>query len=206
MQALSREFYLRGAETVAKELLGKHLVWRNGKQELILRITETEAYLGISDPACHSYGNRRTSRTEVMYGLGGHSYIYLIYGMYNMLNAVTGEAVDPCAVLIRGGEPVEGTDAMSRNRFGVPWGELSGTQRRSLCDGPGKICKAMGLSRAHNGLDLTGSELFICAGGEIAPYQIEMGPRIGVDYAGEAAKWALNFKLYTCFTSKMSHF
>ena len=196
MQALSREFYLRDAGAVAQELLGKLLVWRRAGQEFIVRITETEAYLGACDPACHSYKNRRTARTEVMYGIGGYSYIYLIYGMYNMLNAVTGEAGDPCAALIRGGEPVEGMDAMSRNRFGVSWGELSGARRRSLCDGPGKICKALGLDRSQNGIDLTGPELFICEGGEVASYRTETGPRIGIDYAGEAAKWALNFKLY----------
>jgi len=195
MCPLGRDFYLQDAETVARQLLGKLLVRKVGYEQLILRITETEAYLGIDDPACHSYKNRKTARTAIMYNPGGYSYVYFIYGMYNMLNAVTGREGDPCAVLIRAGRPVVGMDAISRGRFGKPWKELTPLQRRALSDGPGKLCKALNISREQNGLDLTASELTICEGEVGSAFRIEAGPRIGIDYAGEAANWPLNFKL-----------
>ena len=195
MRPLSSDFYMQDAQSVARQLLGKLVARQIEGQQLILRITETEAYLGADDPACHSYKNRRTSRTEVMFGPGGYSYIYFIYGMYYMLNAVTGEEGDPCAVLIRAGQPVSGLDTLCRNRFGKPWGELNPSQRRTLSDGPGKLCKALNLTREQNGLDLTQSKLIICEGEAGGDFRIECGPRIGVDYAGDAASWPLNFRL-----------
>ena len=195
MRPLDRDFYMQNAREVARSLLGKLVVRQIENQQLILRITETEAYLGIDDPACHSYKNRRTPRTEIMFGPGGYSYIYFIYGMYYMLNAVTGEKDDPCAVLIRAGRPVAGLDILCHNRFGKPWEELKPSQRRTLSDGPGKLCKALNLTREQNGLDLAQSELIIC---EVEPgvaFRIECGPRIGVDYFGDAASWPLNFRL-----------
>ena len=197
MRPLSRDFYMQDAQSAARQLLGKLVVREVAGRQLILRITETEGYLGADDPACHSYQNRRTARTEVMYGLGGYSYIYLIYGMYYLLNAVTGERDDPCAVLIRAGEPVAGLDTISRNRFGRPWEALSKTQRRTISDGPGKLSRALGIGREQNKVDLTrvGSELFIRAGGDDAPFEIHASARIGVDYAGQAARWPLNFRL-----------
>ena len=191
MRPLGRDFYFRDAQIVARELLGKLLVYN----DMVLRINETEAYLGIDDPACHSYKNRRTSRTEIMYGPGGYSYVYLIYGMYHLLNAITGEEGDPCAVLIRAGQPVAGFDAMSQNRFGTPWVELSKAKRHTLSDGPGKLSRALGLNIEQNGLDLTKGQLLICEGVGTEPFKVEAGPRIGVDYAGDAASWPLNFRL-----------
>jgi len=200
MRALSRDFYLRDAETAARELLGKLLVHRQGGAETALIITETEAYLGAGDPACHSFGGKRTPRTEVLYGPGGHAYVYLIYGIHNLLNAVTGEEGDPCAVLIRAGLPFKGHDKISENRLGKPWGSLNASGRRTLCDGPGKLSAALGITRAQNGLDLTASGLMICEGErrDTPSATIAAGPRIGVDYAGEAALWPLNFKLILC--------
>ena len=195
MRPLSRDFYMQDAQSAARQLLGKLVVRQTGEQQLILRITETEAYLGSGDPACHSYQNRRTARTEVMFGPGGYSYIYFIYGMYHMLNAVTGEKDDPCAVLIRAGQPVSGLEALCHNRFGKPWEELSPSHRGALSDGPGKLCKALNLTREQNGLDLSQSELMICEGEAGGAFRIVCGPRIGVDYAGQAASWPLNFRL-----------
>ena len=193
MDLLGAAFYARDAKTVANELLGKLLIREVDGGRRILRITETEAYLGAEDPACHGYQNRRTPRTEVMFGRGGHCYIYLIYGMHYLLNAVTGEEGDPSAVLIRAGEPVEGVDAMAQSRFGLPWGELSKGRRKSLCDGPGKLAKALEITQEQNGLPLTGSQLYICREKEGRPFQIKAGPRIGIGYAGEAVNWPLNF-------------
>lgn len=194
MEMLGRDFYLRDTEMVAKELLGKLLVRRVDGWELALEITETEAYIGTDDPACHAYRGRLTDRTRVMYGPGGFAYIYFVYGMHHMLNAVTREEGNPQAVLIRAGLPLEGSDAMSLRRFGLPWEVLPPAKRRALSNGPGKLCATLGLTRKQNGLDLTGSELVICHG-KPSPFAVETGPRIGIDYAGEAAGWPLNFRL-----------
>lgn len=194
MNVLGRDFYLRDAKTVAKELLGKRLVRVADSVVLTMEISETEAYLGVDDPACHCFGGRRTPRTETMFGLGGHAYIYFVYGMHHMLNVVTGGEGDPCAVLIRGGLPLEGHDKMCQLRFQKEWEALKPAQKRSLADGPGKLAKALSLTRADNGLDLTASDLLICDG-EPEPFTITVTPRIGIDYAGEAASWPLNFKL-----------
>jgi DNA-3-methyladenine glycosylase len=194
MKTLPREFYLRDAREVAKDLLGKILVHRTKQGDLMVEITEVEAYLGIEDPACHSYGDRRTPRTQTMYGLGGHAYIYLIYGMHYLLNAVTGQEGDPCAVLIRAGTPLEGRELLSQNRYGKPYHELTKSQLRAFCDGPGKLSKALGLTIQQNGWDLCQSPLIITEGVR-EKRAIATGPRIGVDYAGEAATWPLNFRL-----------
>lgn len=194
MEPLPREFYQRDTKLVACELLGKRLVRQLGQDKIVMEITETEAYLGIHDPACHSYGGRRTPRTETMYGPGGYAYIYLVYGMYHMLNAVTGREGDACAVLIRAGRILEGQDLAACNRFGKAFGELGAAQRNALSDGPGKLAAALALTRQENGLDLLASQLTIVEGEEIVG-SIQAGPRIGVDYAGEAAKWPLNFRL-----------
>ena len=194
MKPLPREFYKRDADQVARDLLGKHLVHRLPQGEAAVKITETEAYLGVTDPACHSYGDRRTCRTQPLYGPGGHAYIYLIYGIYHLLNAVTGETGDPCAVLIRAAVPVRGEELLARNRYGKPYRELSKSQLRGLCDGPGKLCRALGLTMEQNQWDLCRSPLMITEGASQGGL-IVAGPRIGVDYAGEAAAWPLNFKL-----------
>src|SRR4051794_5131904 len=106
---LPRNFYARDAETVAKELLGKILVHVIGGKKLRARIVETEAYVGPHDLACHA-AKGRTARTEVMFGEAGHAYVYFIYGMYDMLNIVTGDVDDAQAVLIRAAEPLDAWD------------------------------------------------------------------------------------------------
>ncbi|HEX5761438.1 MAG TPA: DNA-3-methyladenine glycosylase, partial [Thermoanaerobaculia bacterium] len=105
-------FYRRPAEAVARDLLGRHLVRELDGERLVLRLVETEAYLGAPDRASHAWGGRRTARVESLYLAGGHAYVYLIYGMHWCLNAVTGEAGIGSAVLIRGGEPVAGAERM----------------------------------------------------------------------------------------------
>jgi len=188
---LSRGFYQRPTLDVAQDLLGKILVHQTPEGIVAVRLTEVEAYLGVDDPACHTFGGRRTPRTETMWGEAGRAYVYLIYGMHHCLNVVTvGEGV-PEAVLIRGGVPVMGNGLVRRRRG--PKVAL-----RNLADGPGKLCRALAVTRAENGLDFggPGSPLTIRSGGRtFADFNTDRLPRIGIDYAGEAALWPLRFKL-----------
>ena len=194
MEKLRREFYGRDTLEVARDLLGKYLVRRLDGAELVVRITETEAYVGAVDKACHAYGGRRTARTETLYAKPGTAYVYLIYGMYHCLNFVTEPEGVAAAVLLRGVEAVEGTDRMARARFGREYDQLTAAQRKNFLNGPGKVCKALSLTRAHNGLDLTGEELFLC-GGAAPAGEIHVGRRVGIDYAEEAADFPWRFWL-----------
>ena len=176
---LPREFYIRpNVLTVARELLGKLLVVRskNGKR-ISGRIVEVEAYRGPQDRAAHSYGGRRTKRTEPMYGIGGTAYVFFVYGMYNQFNVVTNLVDVPHAILIRAVEPVEGIEFMRRRR---------GKQTdRNLTNGPGKLCLAMDIDRRLDGADLLGNKVWLEDGEKIPRRQIMSGPRIGIDYAEE---------------------
>lgn len=186
MKKLDREFYLRDTLTVAEELLGKQLVHEGKGFRMAGRIVETEAYTGPEDKGSHSYGGRRTQRNEVMYHIGGTSYVYLIYGMYYCFNVVTEQIDKPAAVLIRAIEPVEGEGHMSRLRYGLDFSSLTDRQKKALGNGPGKLCIAMGIGKAENGLDLCGSKLYICDAHN-EPFNIKTGPRINIDYAEEYA-------------------
>lgn len=186
-QKLPVGFYRRDTVTVARELLGQRLVHRLADGAVLSgRIVETEAYLGADDPACHTYGYRRTPRTETMYRAGGVAYVYLIYGMHFCLNAVTRYAGEPEAVLIRALAP----DAAMRDRHA---GRFHGQPTHRWLNGPGKLCKGLGITRDHNGLSLRSAQLFIEAAACVATDDIVARPRIGVDYAGEAAQWPLRF-------------
>ena len=163
---LPRDFYRQDTLTLARALIGMHLVHRIDGVRRIGRIVETEAYLGPEDRAAHS-SRGRTARTEVMFGPPGHAYVYLIYGMWHCLNVVSGEAGVPHAVLLRALAPVS-----------------SLTDRAS---GPGLLCRALGIDRRANGLDLTGATLWIERPRAPQPVRIGRSARIGIDYAGE---WA----------------
>ncbi|WP_426349216.1 DNA-3-methyladenine glycosylase [Alloiococcus sp. CFN-8] len=188
MKKLREDFYSRSSLVVAKELLGKIIVHKNIEKgvELWGRIVETEAYKGPSDKAAHSYNNRRTKRTEVMFGPGGRAYIYFIYGMYDCMNVVCAEENVPEAVLIRGLEPVNGLEEMAINRFGSSYELLTKRQRINLTNGPGKLCRAMGITRALNGIELQGEELFLLDVPNIEETDIIAAKRVGIDYAEEA--------------------
>ena len=194
MDKLPREFYARDTLLVARDLLGKRLVRMVDGVRLVCRITETEAYVGRIDKACHAYGYRRTRRTETLFAPPGTAYIYLIYGMYCCLNFVTEAEGEPCAVLIRALEPLEGVDFMARSRFGVSMADMTGSQRKNFLNGPGKLCRGLSLTRAQNGLDLTGDALCVLDAGE-RPGEIHVGKRIGIDYAEEAADFPWRFYL-----------
>ncbi len=170
---------------VAKALLGKHLVHETPQGRLVGRIVETEAYIGPEDKGCHSYGGKRTKKNEVMYHIGGTAYIYLIYGMYCCFNVVTEDEGKASAVLIRALEPVEGLDVLSSNRFGVPYGGLTGRQQYSLTNGPGKLCIAMDLGREDNGTDLCGCRIYITEPELTRSFEIVETARINIDYAEE---------------------
>lgn len=201
MARLSREFYNRDTVEVSQRLLGKCLVRVLDGRLLAGRITETEAYVGRCDKACHAYNYRKTERTSTLFGPPGHAYIYLIYGMYHCLNFVTEPEGEPAAVLIRALEPIAGTEVMLRLRYGDR--PLTAYRRKNFLNGPGKICKGLSLSRAENGLDLTGGTLFVCDSpadiGLPCPAlpgeRMRAGPRIGVDYAEEARDFPWRFWL-----------
>ncbi len=168
---LPRAFYDRHPIAVARALLGKKLVREHEGSLLSGMITETEAYLGEIDSASHTYRGM-TKRNAVLFGEAGHAYVYFIYGMHHMLNVAAGGPGIPWAVLIRALHPMEGLETMQRLR-----------ERTShLADGPGKLCRALGISIGLNGLDLTtGSQLWIEEHQD--PDLILAGPRIGIAYA-----------------------
>jgi DNA-3-methyladenine glycosylase len=181
-------FYRRPAEAVARDLLGRYLVREIDGERLVLRLVEVEAYLGEPDRASHAWAGRRTARNESLYLPGGYAYVYFIYGMHWCLNAVTGEPDIGSAVLLRAGEPVEGEERMRENRR---WprpprpGDLAG--------GPGKLCQALAIDRSLDGVKLDREPLSITKGEPVGEVEVVAGPRIGVDYAGEAAAWPLRF-------------
>ena len=176
---LPRAFYTRpNVVTVARELLGKLLVVPAANGERVSGIiVETEAYRGALDRAAHSYGGRRTKRTEPMYAIGGTAYVFFVYGMYYQFNVVTDAAETPHAVLIRAVEPYEGIELMRKRRHGQP--------DRNLTKGPGKLCIAMGIDRRLDGADLLGRQVWLEDHARVRASQISSGPRIGIDYAGE---------------------
>lgn len=191
---LTQEFYARDTVTVARELLGKLLVRTlpNG-QRLVCRITETEAYVGPVDKACHAYNYRRTPRTRTMFAPPGVAYIYLIYGMHHCLNLVTEAEGEPCAVLIRGAQGVENVDIIAQNRFGRKYNQLSAQQRRHFLNGPGKLCKGLALTRAQDGISLLHPEGELYLLDAPLPDTFHTGPRIGIDYAEEAVAFPWRF-------------
>lgn len=185
---LPRSFYARDTVTVARELLGQRLCHRLPEDGVLSGlIVETEAYLGAEDPAAHTFGGRRTARTETMWGEAGHAYVYLIYGMYFCLNAVTRQPGQPEAVLIRALAAEQGHE-----RWQADYPRL---KPRQWLSGPGRLCRAMSIGKAHDGLDLTGPRLWVEKGVVIAESEIESSGRIGVEYAGEAARWPLRFSV-----------
>ncbi|HZI19735.1 MAG TPA: DNA-3-methyladenine glycosylase [Pyrinomonadaceae bacterium] len=180
---LPREFYARpDVLAVARELLGKRLVVPGpGGQRVSGLVVETEAYAAPEDKASHAYGGRRTARTETMFMAGGAAYVYFVYGMHHQFNVVTGPAELPHAVLVRAVEPEEGIELM-RERRPV-------RADRELTSGPGKLCRALGITRDLDGADLTaGREVWLeDIGREVAPAEIASGPRVGIAYAEEYA-------------------
>lgn len=165
---LSRKFYTQPTLKVAKHLLGKYLVRKIGSKKLIGKIVETEAYIGPKDKASHAFGNKITKRNKAEWLIGGHIYIYLVYGMYWQMNISTFKEGKPECVLIRALEPV---------------GQL---EPENLANGPGKLCRWLKLDKSFYGEDLTKSKRIWVEdwGKVISSRQIVATKRIGIDYAG----------------------
>jgi len=178
LKPLPRAFYARPVLTVAREAIGKILVHDTPEGRVAGRIVEAEAYRGPEDRAAHSFGGRRTARTEAMFGPPGYAYVFFVYGMHWHVNLVTTAIDEPHAVLIRAVEPLEGLTLMAERR-GLSEGS------RDLTNGPGKLCEAFGIDRAHYAADLCKGPLFLAEG---TRPRVARSPRIGVDYAGEWAE------------------
>lgn len=170
---LPRRFYHQETTQLAQALLGQRLVriWKGKRLSGI--IVETEAYLGAMDRAAHTFGGRNTARVKSMYLEGGHAYVYMVYGMHFCLNVVAKKAGEPEAVLIRALAPEENIEAPT--------------------NGPGRLCKALHINKKLDGADFLGEELFIEKTKSLKKSELGSGPRIGVDYAGEAVHWPLRF-------------
>ncbi|HMG18585.1 MAG TPA: DNA-3-methyladenine glycosylase [Gemmatimonadales bacterium] len=189
--AVQARFYARPTEEVARGLLGRILVSDVGgrREQTAGRIVEVEAYVGPHDPACHAYGHRRTARTEPLYGPPGTAYVYFTYGMHWCLNAVTETQGFPAAVLIRALEPIAGFETMRQRRGKEP-----------LCAGPARLCEALGVTGALNGVSLQRGRLRIVDGTRPRKQDIVAGPRIGIT---QAADWPLRFYLkYSPYVSR----
>jgi DNA-3-methyladenine glycosylase len=181
MKKLPIQFY-KGTDVllIAKELIGKIVVTNFNGAITSGRIVETEAYIGLTDRASHSFGGKRTARNEHMYSAAGTAYVYICYGMHHLFNVVTNAVNIPDAVLIRAVEPITGIDAMLK-RTGKPG--LDNT----LTKGPGNAAKALGISKGHSGVNLGKDEIYIADDGfEIEETTIGISRRIGVEGSGDA--------------------
>ena len=182
----TRFFERTDTADIARELLGKLLVVPDDQGRRVAgRIVECEAYLGLNDRAAHSFGGRRTARTEVMYAEAGHVYVFFVYGMHYQLNFVCGPRDHPHAILIRAIEPVEGVEIIRERR-----GKMAD---RNLTSGPGKLCNALSIDKSYNGGHIEGERIWLEAGPNLPPGEVSRGPRVGVDYAGDDAHLPLRF-------------
>lgn len=170
-------------------LLGKLIISKIDDTPIISRIVETEAYKAPEDKASHAYGNKLTQRTAPMFEAGGISYVYLCYGIHNMLNVVTGPQGMAHAILIRAIEPLEGLDHIYKRRGQKPL--------KQIANGPGKLCKALGIDRSHNTMNLCDPQSLIHLGDApcIKKEDIICSPRVGIDYAEECKDWPWRFRV-----------
>jgi DNA-3-methyladenine glycosylase len=176
---LPQDFYFNDTVWVAKNLIGKTLVRTYRGQTISGTIVETEAYLGSDDPACHSYGNRKSKRNQSMFLSGGHAYVYFIYGMYFCFNVVTKDEKNPEAVLIRGVAPI--------------------------ANGPGKLCRELKIDKKLDGILLNRGPIFITESSEKTKMKLGTSARIGIGHKNAARDWALRFyALENPYVSKMT--
>ena len=191
---LPRKFYTQSTLKIAKQMLGKYLVRKIGSKKLIGKIVETEAYIGPEDKASHAYQGKITERNKAEYLIGGHIYIYLVYGMYWQLNISTGNEGQPECVLIRALEPIITKNSKSQipnhkqiSKTEPPQAYLK-SKIQNLTNGPGKLCRWLKLDKSFYGEDLVKSKrIWLEEGEKIKPSQIIASKRIGIDYAEE---WA----------------
>ena len=178
---LKDEFFLDKTKNVAKNLLGKKIIRIIDNKKIVCRIVETEAYIGPMDKASHSFNNKKTKRTKTMYKKGGTIYIYLIYGMYYLLNIVTEKKDYPSAVLIRAIEPINGIDLIKKNR------SIKSKKDIDLTNGPGKLTQALKIDKSLNGKRLSKrNKIYIeDSKNNIKDIDIVKSKRINIDYAKE---------------------
>jgi DNA-3-methyladenine glycosylase len=190
LKKLPPRFYRRkDVVRVSQDLLGKVLCTDIGGHVTKAVITETEAYAGASDRASHAYGGRRTARTEPMFAAGGIAYVYLCYGIHHLFNVVTSSADDPQAVLVRAGHPLAGVDVMYTRRG-------KSATATNLLAGPGSLAQALGIRTEMTGTSLAGERIWIEDQGiRIGEDVVSVGPRIGIDYAGEDASRPYRFAI-----------
>ena len=188
MSKLNKSFYCsNNILDIAQSLLGKILYTNLSNKITGGMIVDVEAYLGTTDKACHSYNNKRTKRTEAMFESGGISYVYLCYGMHYLFNVVVGEKNNPCAILIRAIEPIDGIKVMLKRRN---FAKL----KNNLTNGPGKLTQSLGITNRENQKSLIDTLVWIENQNiKIMKKDILSSSRIGVDYAGQDAKLPYRF-------------
>ncbi len=180
-----REFFVQPTHMLARNLLGKVLMLESAGG----RIVEVEAYQGPTDRGAHSFGGRRTARTEVMFGEPGHAYIYRIYGRYDCVNVVSAAAGRPEAILVRALEPLAASVDEFVRRRNCPPGTHS-ARIPILTNGPGRLTQALGIDRSWNGHPLWQEPFYIADDGVVVPASdLRQGPRVGIAYAGMAAEF-----------------
>ncbi len=190
---LTRDFFSRDTVKVGKDILGKYLIHRTEKGDIIGKIIEVETYLGQNDKACHAYNNKKTEKTKVMFMKPGTLYVYYIYGMYFCLNVITEPEGIPCAIFIRKLFPIGGIELMKENRT-----VKIGRNYKNLADGPSKLCMALNITKEkNNGKDSCkeNSKLYFTQGEMIKDKKISFSKRIGIKYAEEDKDRLLRFTL-----------
>jgi DNA-3-methyladenine glycosylase len=192
MRRLTRRFFEGDTLSVAKKLVGKQLVTclKGGRTAAI--ITETEAYCGVDDPACHVYQGRITGRNRILFSAPGSVYVYLIYGMYCCFNIVAHAKGRAGGVFIRAAEPVLGTDIMLKRH--AARGHAKKDEGK-LADGPGKLCRSLGIDKKLYGEDVFGSRIYLLEGEKTNAGHIAALPRINIDYAGKGKYYPWRFVL-----------
>ncbi|WP_294375422.1 DNA-3-methyladenine glycosylase [uncultured Clostridium sp.] len=190
---LKKEFYRSGALELAKELLGKIIVRKVDGKILRGKIVETEAYIGAIDKASHAYNGRRTERTEPLFHEGGIAYVYFIYGLYHCFNVISGEKDKGEGVLIRAIEPLNEFDYISQKRFKKNFCELSNAKKKTLTNGPAKLCMAYSIDKSDNYKKLYEDGDFYIEDSDEKNFDIVETTRIGIDYAEEAVEFPWRF-------------
>ena len=189
MKKLPVEFYDReDLLQIAADLLGKIIITKFNGQFIAARIVETEAYIGLTDKASHSFGGKRTARNEHMYAAPATAYVYICYGMHHLFNVVTNKKNIPDAVLIRAAEPIKGIDSMLQR---------SGKKKPdyTLTKGPGNVAKALGISKTQSGCNLLANKIYIADDGWQPAGETGISARIGIDGAGPVAA-ALPYRFF----------
>ena len=190
---LEKEFYRQGALILAKELLGKIIVRVIDGVTLKGKIVETEAYIGEIDKASHAYNGRRTERTEPLFREGGIAYVYFIYGLYHCFNVISGPENKGEGVLIRAVEPLNEFDYLAKKRFNKSYEELTMLKKKSLTNGPSKLCMAYSIDKAENYKKLYEKGDFYIEDSKKENFEIVETKRIGIDYAEEAVEFPWRF-------------